>query len=325
MPATVAFDADRIALVGPRLRAKLVRMTCHLGQAVKAGEVIAEMDSVALGRAKAAYLKARARFETARANYRRQKKLNAQKIASDATLVEARGRYREALADRDATVETLRLYGLSRKAIGAIDAGGDKPLSRYALTSPIDGVLQRRDVSPGQTVGPEQTPIHVVDTRTVWLKMDAYEKQIGDLAVGQRVRLTLPTMPDRTFEGRIDWLSRSLDAKARTLPVRAVFDNPDGILKAGMYGTAVVQGKTHVGSLLVPVKAVQRIGKKPHVFVRGSRPGAFRAVPVTLGHEANGMVEVRSGIDPGQPVVVSDAYDLKSILTASGRSAEHGH
>lgn len=325
LPATVAFDANRVAMIGPRVRAKLVRMTKGLGDPVTSGEVIAEMDSVALGQTKAAYLKSRARYETASSQYERQKALNAQQIASDATLVEARGRYREARADRDAAIETLRLYGLSREAVKAIDANSDQPLSRYSLTSPIDGVLQRRDVSPGQTVGPERTPIHVVDTRTVWLKMDAFEKQIADLAVGQSVRLRLPAFPERMFSGRVDWVSRELAPESRTLTVRAVMDNPDGALRAGMFGTATVQTEGHDGTLMIPVGAVQRLEDKPHVFVPGDEPGAFRAMPVTVGHESNGMIEVRTGIKPEQSVVVEGAFDLMSILTAGGRSAAHGH
>lgn len=325
LPATVTFDANRVAMIGPRVRAKLVRMTKGLGDSVSAGEVIAEMDSVALGQTKAAYLKSLARFETARAQYERQKALNAQQIASDATLVEARGRYREARADRDAAVETLRLYGLSREAVKAIDAHSDQPLSRYSLTSPIDGVLQRRDVSPGQTVGPESTPIHVVDTRTVWLQMEAFEKQIGNLAVGQTVRLRLPALPERMFSGRVDWISRELAPESRTLTVRAVMDNPDGVLRAGMFGTATVQTDGHDGTLMIPVGAVQRLEDKTHVFVPGDEPGAFRALPVTVGHESNGMIELRSGIDPEQSVVIEGAFDLMSILTAGGRSAAHNH
>ncbi len=324
LPATVAFDANRVAMIGPRVRAKLVRMTKGLGDPVTAGEVIAEMDSVALGQAKASFLKSRARYETASSQYERQKALNAQQIASDATLVEARGRYREARADRDAAIETLRLYGLSREAVRAIDANSDQPLSRYSLTSPIDGVLQRRDVSPGQTVGPERTPIHVVDTRTVWLKMDAFEKQIADLAVGQSVRLRLPALPERMFSGRVDWVSRELAPESRTLTVRAVMDNPDGALRAGMFGTATVQTEGHDGTLMIPVGAVQRFEDKPHVFVPGDEPGAFRAMPVTVGHESNGMIEVRTGIEPEQSVVVEGAFDLMSILTAGGRSAADG-
>ncbi|MEC9482669.1 MAG: efflux RND transporter periplasmic adaptor subunit [Halomonas sp.] len=325
LPATVTFNADHVAMIGPRVRAKLVRMTKALGEPVSAGEVVAVMDSVALGQAKASYLKARARFQTASAHYERQKALNAQQIASDATLVEARGRFREARADRDAAVETLRLYGLSREAIKAIDANSEQPLSRYPLTSPIDGVLQRRDVSPGQTVGPESTPIHVVDTDTVWLEMDAFEKQIADLAVGQTVRLSLPALPEQGFQGQVDWISRELAAESRTLTVRAVIENPDGVLRAGMFGTATVQTDGHPGALLVPVGAVQRLEDKPHVFVPGHEPGAFRAKPVTVGHESNGMIEVRAGIEAGQPVVVEGAFDLMSILTAGGRSAAHSH
>ena len=61
------------------------------------------------------------------------------------------------------------------------------------------------------------------------------------------------------------------------------------------------------------------------MFVPAEEDHAFRAVPVTLGHEGNGWVEITAGIAAGDPVVFEGAFDLMSALTASARSAEHGH
>lgn len=325
LPATIVFDADRIAQIGPRLRAKVVEVTKDLGDPVRAGEPVMIMDSVALGKAKAHYLTARARLETEQANYAREKKLAEQRISSQAALLEARARYREAEAALDAATEELRLYGLSRQAIESIQPGGKTPLSRYVLTSPIDGVVQERDVTPGQTVGPETSPIHVVDTARMWVMIQAYERNIPALAVGQTVDLRVRALPGQRFQGRVDWISKALDAKSRTLRVRAVVENPNGVLCAGMFGTAGVQTNAKGAAALVPVDAVQTVDGRPTVFVPGHENGAFRAVPVALGQESGGMVEVISGIHPGEPVVVAGAFDLKSVMTASGRSAAHSH
>ena len=325
LPASVAFDADRIAKIGPRMQAKVIRVTKDLGERVAAGEAVVLMDSVALGKAKARYLTTRARLETERANYVREKKLAAQQITSEAALLEARARYREAQAALNAATEVLRLHGLSRSEIEGIEAGGRMPFSRHELTSPITGVVQQREVTPGQTVGSEETPIHVVDTRKMWIMIEAYERNIPMLTVGQKVQMTVRALPEQDFEGRIDWISRALDPESRTLRVRAVVDNPDGLLRAGMFGTAQIRTRGDGRAALLPVDAVQTIEGRPTVFVPGEKGNVFRAVPVVLGEESGDRVEVVSGLQPGDRVVVAGAFDLKSAMTAGSRSAAHGH
>ena len=116
-----------------------------------------------------------------------------------------------------------------------------------------------------------------------------------------------------------------LEKETRTMPVRALFDNPDGQLRAGMFGTARIYTNSKETAALIPVDAVQQIEGTDRVFVPGEEPGSFRPVVVTLGNERDGFVEVISGLDPGQTAVVSGAFDLKSALTAATRSADHGH
>ena len=324
LPATVAFDADRVAKIGPRLRAKVVRVTKDLGERVNASDTVAVMDSVALGKAKARYLTAKARLATEQAAYRREKRLAKQKISSKAALLEARARYRQAQARFDAAREELRLYGMTVEAIASVKAGARIPLSRFALRSPVSGVIQRRDLSPGQTVGPDQTPIEVVDTRRMWVMIDAYERDVPLLRRGQAVTLTQRALPDRRFTGEIDWLSRRLDPRSRTLTVRAVVSNPKALLRAGMYGTASIRVQGEASAATVPVDAVQRVKGRPVVFVPAERKGVYRALAVVLGRESASKVEVVRGLRPGQDVVTGGSYDLVSILATGTRAGKTG-
>lgn len=324
-PATVRFDADRVARIGPRLSAKVVRVVADLGNAVKTGEPVAVMDSVALGKAKARHLTTKARLDTARAEYEREKALAEKQIASEAELLEAKARLAEAKAEHDAADEELRLYGLSPEEIDAVRADQDQPLSRYVLTTPIAGVIQQRDLVPGETIGPDETPIHVVETSRMWVMIEAYEQDLLGLESGLPVTLSVRPLPDREFEGRIDWISRELDEQSRTVRVRASVANPEGLLRAGMFGTARIATDGQRQYAMVPIDAVQTLGDRDVVFVPGKEPGAFRAVTVELGAEGGGRVEVRQGLRPGDAVVVAGAFDLKSALTASERSAAHSH
>ncbi|MFQ5684128.1 MAG: efflux RND transporter periplasmic adaptor subunit [Candidatus Binatia bacterium] len=321
-PATVAFDLDRIARVGPLITAKVVRVTKDLGDIVKRGEVVAVMESVQLGLARTRYLATRARLETERANYEREKILYAKHIASEASMLEARARFREAQANLEAARETLRVYGLSREEIEEVQPEGKTPLSYYYLRSPMDGMIQRRELAAGETIEPSETPVLVVDTSRVWIMVDAFESEAPLVKVGQKIELTVHSLPGRTFRGRINWVSRELEKKTRTLRARAVVKNPGRVLRAGVFGHARIYTGQSGNAALAPVDAVQTIGKEKIVFVPGKKAGRFEPVPVILGAESDGMVEIVSGVKPGDRIVTGGAFSLKSALTASSRSAD---
>ncbi|QKK03590.1 MAG: efflux RND transporter periplasmic adaptor subunit [Pseudomonadota bacterium] len=324
-PATLTYDKDRIARVGPRLEAKVVRVIADLGDRVEAGDPLVELDSVALGKAKARHLTTKARLDTVRAQYEREHELNEKEITSDAELQEARALLAEARAEHDSADEELRLYGLSPQEIDSVEPDADVPFSRYILTSPINGTVQHRDVVPGQTVGANETPVTIVDTSTLWLMIEASESDAGLLQAGQSVDLVVRSLPTTRFSGELDWISSSLDRESRTLTARAGINNPDGVLRDGMFGTARVQIGEAANRTLVPLDAVQELEGQDIVFVPGEETGHFRAVPVTLGAENDRVVEILAGLAPGDSVVVSGAFDLKSALTAATRSAAHSH
>ncbi|MES1927237.1 efflux RND transporter periplasmic adaptor subunit [Salinisphaera sp. T31B1] len=324
-PATVAFDSDRVARIGPRLSAKVLKVTADLGARVEAGDTVAILDSVALGQSKAAYLTAAARYQTRLAAYQRNKKLADDKIISEATLLESRAKYSQARAEREAARGELKLYGMNEAAIDNIGSNNGAPLSRYPLTTPMAGVVQQRDLVPGQSVSANETPIHVVDNSRMWVIIEADEQSLPRLQTGLTVKLTVRPLPDQAFTGTVDWISAELDAQSRTVRVRATVDNPDGVLKTGMFGTARIQTESERQFALVPIDAVQSMGERDIVFVPGDESGAFHAVPVKLGDEGGGQVEIRQGLNANDAVVTHGSFDLASAMTAGGRSAAHSH
>lgn len=325
-PATVAFDPDRTARVGPRLSAKVVAVLVDLGEQVRTGQPLALMNSVELGRAKAGYLAAQGRLESAGADWQREQHLAEQQISSEAELLDAKAAFQAAQGEFRAALEILKLYGVTQEKIEQIGSESDEQLlSRFTLSAPVAGVVQRRDLAPGQTLSANETPIHIVDSRKMWLMIDAFEKSLPHLTLGQPVIFRTRALPNQVFEGKTDWISRELDPESRTLTVRAVLTNPEGKLRAGMAGTANVRTDGKAKYALVPVDAVQRLGEEEVVFVPGNEAGAYRLMPVTLGDEGNGLIEIREGLQPGDRVVVRGAFDLMSALTASSRSAAHSH
>ncbi|MEX1197593.1 MAG: efflux RND transporter periplasmic adaptor subunit [Pseudohongiellaceae bacterium] len=324
--ATVRFDPDRTSQIAPRVPANVVEVLVDLGDRVEAGQPLVRMDSTELGRARTDHLVAAAELSASRQRLEREESLAEQQISSQAELIEARSAFEQARARHRASTETLRLYGLSMEEIENHGPPGDEPLSRYTLQAPADGTVQRRDLVRGQRVAPDDAPLLVVDTREVWLMIEAFEQSLSRLQEGDPVRFRTRALPEQTFPGEIDWISASLDEATRTLHVRARLDNPGGLLRAGMTGTATIDssgGQTRV--TLVPIDAVQRIGERDVVFVPGHEPGAYLARTVITGMEANGLVGINEGLVPGEQVVVQGAFDLMSTLTAGSRSAAHNH
>lgn len=324
-PASITYDLDRIAKVGPRIEAKVVHVLKDLGDRVNEGEAIALMSSVELGKAKADYIRLKARLKAEQARYKREQSLYDQEISSQAELLEAEANFQEARAELNAAAEALRLYGLFKPEIQNIEAGGKQPLSYFYLSSPTQGVIQERNLSPGQTISSNEVPIHVADLSRVWVMIDAYEQDIPYIEKGQKVEIKVRSIDGQTFEGITNWISYALEQETRTMPVRAVVENQSGLLKAGMFGTARIYTGKERDTAMIPVDAIQTIEGEDMVFVPSDEAGSFRPVPVMLGDENEGLVEIASGLQPGDEAVIAGAFDLKSALTAKTRSASHGH
>src|SRR5699024_1407002 len=274
-PANITYDLDNIAKVGPRLEAKVVKVLKDLGEQVTRGEPIALMSSVELGKTKAEYLRLKARLKSEQARYEREQSLYEQQISSQAELLEAEANYQEARAELNATAEALRLYGLSQTDIQQIEAGSDQPLSRLYISSPIGGVIQERNLSPGQTVSSSETPVHVANLSQMWVMIDAYEQDIRYIEPGQTVNISVRSIPNETFEGTVNWISYALEEDSRTMPVRATLKNTDRQLRAGMFGTARIQTGQERDIAMIPGDAVQTIGGESRVFVPREENGSF--------------------------------------------------
>ena len=344
-PAALKFNPDQVARIGPRVDAKVERVLVDLGERVERGEAVAVMNSMKLGEAKSDYLTARAHLETVRAEYEREKKLRKEGISSEAELLKAKSEFQEAKSQAASAAETLRLYGLSSSQIQNLSSDSGRPASQFVLRSPISGRVEKRDASPGQSVSASETPIHVADASTMWAMIDAYERDLPVLEEGQDVTLTVRGRPGQRFRGQIDFISAQLDKESRTVKARAVIDNKNHQLRAGMFGTAQIEAGGNWSSsdsaataaladsatatgryAMIPTGAVQQVGGEQVVFVPGEEEGAYRVQPVQTGAETeDGMVTITSGLVPGDAAVTQGAFDLKSALTASGRSAAHSH
>jgi len=320
----IGFDETRLAHVGSRVAGRLVRVPAELGQAVAAGAVLAVVDSVGLGEAKADYLRGRAHHEVARRRFERERSLHADRIVSEADLLEAEAAAREAAADLAAARESLRLYGLSDEEIERL-SWDDPTDARVAVRAPFAGRVVAREATLGELVSPEDTLFTLADLSEVWLWVDLYERDLAHVGIGQRVEVRLDAWPAETFVGELAYVADQVEPDSRTVRARVDLPNPARRLKPGMFGRvelAAAGGGEASPVLAVPRTAVQRSGSESIVFVQ-TAPGRFERREVVLGRISDDLAEVVSGLSAGDRVVTRGAFLLRSQASADQLGGHH--
>jgi len=222
------------------------------------------------------------------------------------------------LETRVATDETaLEILGFSREEIAKVDAAAGQALAHCPIEAPFDGTVISKDVALLEHVGPTNQILGIADLRTVWLSADIYEAQLPLVAraTGQEVSFTSDAWPGKTFTAKIFYTGDIVEKESRTVAMRALADNPDGLLKPGMFARVTLPGAARTSVLQVPQAAIQEHEGKSFVFVHTGGDG-FERRDVTLGRRAGEIVEVVEGIAPGDQVVTGGGFALKSRLLA---------
>jgi cobalt-zinc-cadmium efflux system membrane fusion protein len=298
----------------------VVDVRVSVGSDVKQGSVLAVLDSTELGQAKAEYLKAQTLFELAKANYEREKGLFDQKIAAKKDVLVAEAEYRKTEAEVRSLHERLRLYGLPDQAINNLN---NSP-SQYALTSPGRGVVIERGISKGEVIEASKKVFTISDLSTVWVLLNIYEKDLAKVQKGSAVKIQTESYPEEIFTGKVTYIGDVVDPQTRTVLVRVEIANPRARLKPGMFATAeILTGVSSRQALMIPTSAIQKIQGKPSVFVQ-EKDGSFGKRELELGRELGGNVEVKSGLEQGELVVIAGAFTLKSELLKEGLEG-HAH
>jgi cobalt-zinc-cadmium efflux system membrane fusion protein len=313
---TVSYDQDHLALVGPLVSGRVGRLLAGVGDHVRRGQALAEIESAEVGQARADLIAARARAEAAQLNLRRETDLADRRISSAREKEVAEAQWITESAATRAATERLRALGLSAQDIAAsekTDQGG-----RLAMRAPIDGVVLERSVTLGQALERATDAFKIADTGHVWVDLDLYEKDLPRVHVGGQVEIRTDAYPSEVFKGRVAYVVPVVEQATRTAKVRVELPNDKGKLSFGQLVTARLVGDpTTVATavLAVPRAAIQRVDGRSVVFVKGEgEGGGFERRLVELGVSTGDEVEIRRGVAVGELVAADGAFLLKSEL-----------
>jgi len=312
----VTFEDVKVGHIYSPVNGRVARISAQLGERVKKGQALAVIESPDIGQASSDVTKADADLIAAEHNLQREKELLAKQATSYKDFEAAEDAYRQAKAEKQRAMQ---------KAYLLRTAGTDGVSQGFTLTSPVDGDVLMRNLSMGAEVqgqysigGSVQELFTVGELDEVWVMSDIYESDIARIAIGARAEVAAVAYPNKKFEGKVDWISGTLDPTTRTEKVRCTFANPERILKQDMYTTVTIAVASHK-ALALPPSAVLRLGDQNVVFLdRGKTPDGkqrFERVPVAVDEAAGGRwLPVLHGLEVGARVVTEGAEALNAYL-----------
>ena len=211
----------------------------------------------------------------------------------------------------------LRLLGVSENTIKKIEKTRETQ-NTIPLYAPSSGVMTLLTAREGMYVQPNMEIFTIADLSRVWVLVDVFEYQIDWLKPGVNARIRVPAYPGKSWSGKVDYIYPELDPDSRTLRARLVFDNPDNLLKANMFADVVIEGAQKTHALVIPSQALIETGERSSVVLALGQ-GRFQPVDVVTGMRSNGHVEILSGLEEGENVVISGQFliDSESSLQAS--------
>lgn len=283
IPANVEFNAYRLARVQPRADG-FVEKTYDLavGDTVEAGQALVEITVPAWAADQSEYLL-----------------LRSQRAAPEIV----RG-----------VRERLRLSGMPEEMLKIVDNTG-RVQTGLTVKAPLGGVVTSLDVYPGMNVDKGMTLATIQGTNPVWVTADVPERDIH-LVGGRRIRVAVPAYPDRAFFAESATLLPRADQATRTVPLRLVLDNSEGLLKPGLTASIRLRGESEE-SLLIPAQSLIDLGDEQRVVVRAA-DGAFVPRRVRVLRSSRDATAVLDGLEEGDEVVVSGLFLIDSEANLRG-------
>lgn len=297
--ATIAYDPTRRAEINPRAAGVIRTLHVDVGDPVGKGARLVAIDSASVGGDRSRLRAADAQVKVAQATHDRERELSGKGVSSVKDLLAAEAELAAARAERDAAAAS----------IGVVGGGGGA--GTYVLTSPLDGVVTRRTATLGHMVDVDDALFEIVDTRRMRADLELPEHELGRVRVGQTVTLHVDGLGEAAFTGAIDYIAPEIDRATRTAKARVLLGNPDGALRANMYGRGQIALGAVAATVMVPQAAVQRFGAIAVGFVEVA-VGEYEVRRVKLGASDGAQVEIVSGLAAGERVVTTGSFLLKT-------------
>ncbi|MDY6972792.1 MAG: efflux RND transporter periplasmic adaptor subunit [Thermodesulfobacteriota bacterium] len=323
VPGEIVLNADRMVHIVPRAHGIVREVKKKIGDSVKAGEVMAIIESQDLADVKATYLASVERFKLTNTIFKREKKLWKDQISSEQEYLDAKNAFAEAKIQMRSAEHKLHTFGFESKYIEELPSEPPDRLTMFQIKAPLNGTVIKKHITLGEIVEDNADVFVVADLDTVWVDLQVHQKDIDHIDEGQVVTISAKSGVPET-KGLIDYIDPMINKKTRTALVRMEVENSLRKLRPGTFITANILVERPNAELMIAKDILQDIDHKTCVFVRNGN--GFEPRPVTVGRFNDKFVEIVSGLKPGEVIVTKNSFRLKTELEkTAGGNAGHGH
>ena len=295
---TATIEAESEAPIPAKADGDVVEILVEEGDRVVRGQILARLDG---DRARLRAQRAKAEFEKNSREYERLSNLHDRGLVSSAAY--------EAL-EYDVTA------GKAAYDLAALD------YEYTIIRSTIDGIVSSRLVNIGTNVREGQETFVVTDTERLVAYLDIPQTELAKFEVGHAAALTVDSDPDVEFSALVERISPTIDADKGTFRATMAIDNIEGRIAPGMFGRFTVAYETHTDAIVVPVSATVREDSETVVYVVAD--GEVSRRKVSTGIEADGMIEIVSGLAADEAIVLSGQMRLRDgsrvLISSSEKS-----
>lgn len=216
----------------------------------------------------------------------------------------------------------LQLWKLTDKEIEAIEVSG-KVREYFPIRATVGGTVTALLGAEGDYLKEGQAIARVSNLNTLWANFDAYERQLSQFKVGQKIEIYTSAYPNKKVEGTISFIAPLLNNDTRTATLRATVKNNDKVLKPGMFVSGkITTAPSTTKAVSIPASAVLWTGKRSLVYVKAAQDSPiFEMREVTLGQKNGAQVEIIEGLSIGEEIVTKGTFTVDAAAQLQGKKS----
>ncbi len=307
------------ARIAPRIAGVVREVKAPLGQDVDAGAPLAVIESSEFAQAKLEHLQALAILDLRQKNCAQEKQLYDKNITTGRELLLATSDLEQARLSLERTSRRLMSLGLSPEQVEEVGAKRDSS-GLMSVVAPFAGTVVEASAVAGEIAAPERPIFGIALLDRLWVSIDVDVADLSKIEKDQRVSFVVEGLAGQKFVGKVVAVSGEVDDRTRTVKVYAEVKNTQRLLRAKMFGQARVTIKSAEPKIVIPKDAVQTDGDCYFVFVAPTA-NVFHSRKIDLGARYDGRYEVVGGLAPGERIVTTGSFLLKTEVMRGAMGA----
>lgn len=311
LQGTVTVPPKSVVSVSIPLGGYIRKTDLMAGMNVRKGQLLAVVEDMQYIQLQQDYLTAKEKYQLSQSEYNRQKELNAKKASSDKLFEQTAAEMQTQRIYMASLAQKLSLSGINVKTLSASNIS-----KTVSVLSPINGLVSKVNVNVGKYISPTDMLFELMETSDVVLVMNAFEKDVHLLSVGQTVSVFTNANPSKKYIAKIAYINQSLNGD-RAAEVICKLNKYDSALIPGLFINAEAEFENEK-ALAVPDDAIVKWQNKFYVF-SNTENQKYRMIPVETGTSSNGYRQIKSSaINKSSNIVVKNAYTLLMTFMNGG-------